>query len=92
MQAIVTSWARAHIDKGAWVAQHVLRHQIFIDRMAYNVRTGDGLEYDQFDTPEARYVVIMDRDYGSALACVRLVLTPMPTMVQALWPSLLGGL
>lgn len=91
MQTILTSWLRSQNDGGAWVAQHKLRHDIFINRMDYNVQTADRLEFDQFDTPRATYIVVMDDDHQRAIACCRLVPTVFPTMVGQLWPELLGG-
>ena len=52
--------------------------------------THSGLEYDQFDTPAARYVLWLD-DRHQARGVTRLIPTTQPYMLQALWPELIDG-
>ncbi|MDF1853975.1 acyl-homoserine-lactone synthase [Pseudooceanicola sp.] len=49
------------------------RHEVFIDRLHWNLPQTEGLEFDQYDTPEARWVAV--HEYGQVLAGIRL----MPT-------------
>ena len=68
-----------------------LRKGEFIDRQAWDgVRTHDGMEFDEFDTPLAHYVLVRD-DRGLARACCRLLPTTSPYMVETLWPEFLSG-
>lgn len=49
------------------------RRAIFIDRLNWKLPEADGMEFDQYDTPLCRWVVI--HEYGEILAGVRLVPT-----------------
>lgn len=49
------------------------RKAIFIDRLEWEVSEADGLEFDQYDTPHCRWVVMVE--FGQVLGGVRL----MPT-------------
>lgn len=52
------------------------RKSIFLDRLAWNVFEADGMEFDQYDTPQCRWVVL--HEYGEVLGGVRL----MPTTAR----------
>ncbi|WP_068081363.1 acyl-homoserine-lactone synthase [Polycladidibacter stylochi] len=77
MKVIITNWKQVSSGCKAWPAQHMLRAESFIDRLAYDqksmgqVRTHQGWEYDQYDTPEADYVVVLKDSV--AIACCRLI-------------------
>ena len=49
------------------------RRGVFIDTLKWNLPQTDGMEFDQYDTPEARWVAV--HEYGEVLAGIRL----MPT-------------
>jgi acyl homoserine lactone synthase len=49
-----------------------------------------GLEYHQFDTPAATYIVWLDGE-GLARGAARLIPTTQPCMVKTLWPELIDG-
>ena len=53
------------------------RKAVFIDQKSWDLPQTDGMEFDQYDTPQSRSVVI--HEYGRVLAGVRL----LPT--TALW-------
>jgi N-acyl-L-homoserine lactone synthetase len=88
MRTVIVSWENAHLHGEAWISHHRLRHQIFVDRQHWNIPTYDGLEYDQFDTPAARYVLWLD-SAGYARGVARLLPTTRQYMVKSLWPELL---
>ncbi|MBL4785396.1 MAG: hypothetical protein JKY49_08195 [Cohaesibacteraceae bacterium] len=90
MRTFVTSWLSSNSDNGAWRAHHLLRYCVFRNRMDYDVPDADAMEFDQFDTPRARYVVVMLGD--EALACCRLISFSDDIMVRTLWPEMLGSL
>nr|ABD97989.1 autoinducer synthase AlpI [Azospirillum lipoferum] len=69
------------------IQSHQLRHQAFVDRLRYAVPSHDGLEWDQYDTPRASYIVV-EHDGRCAAVC-RLVPTTAPYMLEELFPQLL---
>ncbi|WP_068319014.1 acyl-homoserine-lactone synthase [Polycladidibacter hongkongensis] len=89
MRVSVTNWRLAATGCQAWAAQHKLRSEGFINRLAYDqkskgqVRICNGWEFDQYDTPEADYVVVLKE--GEAIACCRLISCASPTMLYDLW-------
>lgn len=78
----------AHLHGDALAAQYRLRHRVFIEREGYDVPTYKGMEYDQFDTPAATYLIRRDAT-GEARAITRLIPTTRPYMIECLWPHLL---
>lgn len=89
MYSTVTSWRDAGKDNGAWQAQHQLRNSVFGDRLSYDVHYAQGMEHDQFDTPNAKYIVVMKGD--KAVACCRVIDTQYAIMLPTLWPIMLGN-
>ncbi|WP_438846338.1 acyl-homoserine-lactone synthase [Asticcacaulis taihuensis] len=51
---------------------HRLRHQEFIDRQHYSVKTIDGMEYDEYDNPFAASHLVYSEDGKHVLGCSRL--------------------
>lgn len=49
------------------------RKAVFVDRLNWSVPCADGMEFDQYDTPLCRWVVI--HEFGEILAGIRLVPT-----------------
>jgi acyl homoserine lactone synthase len=90
MSVVCISWETAHLHGEAWISHHRLRHRVFVDRLGWQVPSYRGLEYDQFDTPAATYVVWLDGE-GLARGAARLIPTTQPYMVKALWPELIDG-
>ena len=88
MAIIALNWETAHLHGDTWISQHRLRHRIFVERQAWSVPAYNNLEYDDFDTPAAVYLVRGD-DQGRARGIARLIPTTRPYMVQTLWPDLL---
>ena len=88
MTVLIVSWETAHLHGEAWISQHRLRHQIFVGRQSWNIPTYNSLEYDQFDTPAAKYVLWLD-NAGQARGVTRLLPTTRPYMIKSLWPELL---
>jgi N-acyl-L-homoserine lactone synthetase len=90
MSIIYLDWETAHLHGEAWISHHRLRYRLFVERQQWRVPNVNGLEYDQFDTPAARYVLWVD-DHGQTRGVTRLVPTTRPYMVQMLWPDLVEG-
>lgn len=86
----VVNWANSHAFGDSLAQHHRLRHKCFVERNGWSVPSHDGMEYDQFDTPAATYLI--HRDAGQAVRGVaRLIPTTRPYMLKELWPDLLGG-
>ncbi len=86
MPVLSVNWETAHLYGDAWISHHRLRHKLFVTRQKWRVPVHNGLEYDQFDTPAANYLLWLD-DAGQARAAVRLIPTTRPYMVRELWPD-----
>ena len=89
MPVACIDWESAHLYGDAWISHHRLRHRIFVERQEWDVPTCNGLEYDQFDTPAAKYILWLD-GRNRARGVVRLIPTTRPYMVKTLWPQLLS--
>lgn len=52
------------------------RKAIFLDKLGWHVSEADGMEFDQYDTPQCRWIIL--HEYGEVLGGVRL----MPTTAR----------
>jgi acyl homoserine lactone synthase len=66
-----------------------LRYELFVEREGYNVPNHAGMEWDQFDTPVAVYLVSRN-PAGQPRAVARLIPTTFPYMLRELWPHLVS--
>lgn len=87
----VVTWANAHVFGDALAQHHRLRHKCFIERNGWAVPSHDGMEYDQYDTPAAVYLIRRDDSMKRVLGVARLIPTTRPYMLKELWPELLAG-
>jgi N-acyl-L-homoserine lactone synthetase len=78
----------AHLLGNALPEAHRLRHRIFIERQQYGVASWRGMEWDEFDTPAAVYLMWRD-EAKRPRAIARLIPTSRPYMIQQLWPELI---
>lgn len=71
------------------IDMHRVRKFIFKDRMGWDVDISpDGLEIDDFDLPEAVYILV--RDEKSRVSGVwRMLPTTSPSMIRNIWPQFL---
>jgi N-acyl-L-homoserine lactone synthetase len=81
------SLENAHLLGDALASTYRLRHRIFVERQKYEVPNSRGMEWDQFDTPAAVYLVWRDQR-ASVRAVARLIPTSFPYMIQQLWPEM----
>ena len=79
----------AHLLGDAMVTMHRLRYRVFVERQKYDVPTLRGMEWDEFDTPAAVYMLWRD-DRNVAGGVARLVPTTSPYMIKTLWPDLVA--
>jgi acyl homoserine lactone synthase len=71
------------------IDMHHLRRRVFKERMRWNVTvTDEGLEVDQFDIPEAVYLLALDDD-RRVIGHWRLLPTNGPCMIREIWPQFL---
>jgi N-acyl-L-homoserine lactone synthetase len=64
-----------------------LRYQGFIVEEKYDVPSYNDLEFDQYDNPFAKYIVITKND--EAIACSRINRTDIPYMAKDCWSHLI---
>lgn len=77
----------AHHFGDALASQAILRYRVFVEHRALPHAHYDGMEYDEFDTPAAVYLVW--RDTTSVVrGLIRLVPTTVPYMMEKYWPEL----
>ncbi|ESQ80500.1 acyl-homoserine-lactone synthase [Asticcacaulis sp. YBE204] len=67
--------------------QFRLRHREFIDRQDYDVKAHDGMEFDEYDTLAAQYLVYSE-DGRTALGASRLTPVVMGCMLKDHFPHL----
>lgn len=80
----------AHLFGDSLPAMLRLRYDIFVQRQRYEVPSYQGMEFDEFDTPAARYLLWRAPD-GRPGAVLRLIPTDQPYMIPRLWPELVAG-
>jgi acyl homoserine lactone synthase len=77
----------SHLFGSALASQHRLRHRVFVERQQWNIPSYRGMEYDQYDTPAAHYLVWRDDD-GEVRGVSRLSPTSRPYMLAEQWPDM----
>ncbi|WP_197493269.1 acyl-homoserine-lactone synthase [Woeseia oceani] len=90
LTVVCLNWETASRHGERWIDHHRLRHRLFVERQGWDVPTYRGMEYDQFDTPAAQYLLWLD-ERGRTRGAVRLLPTVRPYMLQTLWPELING-
>ncbi len=66
------------------------RHEVFVQRLGWQLQTPEGVEVDQFDRPDTVYVVAQEDD-GRIAGCGRLLPTLQPYLLGDVFPQLLHG-
>lgn len=75
----------------AFRSMFAARKQIFIDLLKWDLPVLSGqYEVDQFDTPHARYIILVDKDLGH-LGSVRLLPTTRPHILDSIFSALCAG-
>jgi len=84
------SLSTAHLFQDALVSQARLRYRVFVQQRGLEHLYYNDMEYDEFDTPSAVYLVWRDaRRIVRGLA--RLLRTDRRYMMQSYWPHLVEG-
>lgn len=81
------SLATAHRFQDALASQARLRHDVFVRRRGLQHASYDGMEFDKFDTPAAKYLVWRD-EQRIVRGLARLLPTTLPYMLKSYWPHL----
>ena len=76
VHATTMSFASMHRYGELYVNYMQTRKKVFIDELGWNLPHADGMEFDQYDNPLCRMVVV--HEYGEVLAGIRL----SPTTAQ----------
>ena len=66
------------------------RHQVFIDRLGWQLACADGCETDQFDRAHTVYVLALDA-HAQVVGVARLLPTTQPYLLGQVFPELLGA-
>ena len=74
----------------AAVGMYRLRHEVFHDRLGWEVTSDNGMEHDEFDRANPVYVLVRG-DEDEMLGCWRLLPTTGPNMLKDIFPQLLHG-
>jgi len=67
------------------------RHEVFVKKLGWSLKSFDGAELDQFDRPDTVYVVAQDAQ-GQVNGCARLLPTNQPYLLSEVFPQLMNGL
>jgi len=86
----VISGASSHLPEGLFLKLANYRYRVFVERLGWQLPIHDGLETDQFDCPQAIYVVA-EEPGGEICGCARLLPTSGPYPLTAMFPELLNG-
>lgn len=81
------SIATAHLFQDALASQARLRHDVFVNRRKLDHSSFGGLEFDEFDTPAAIYLIWRD-ECQIVRGLARLLRTTQPYMLKSYWPYL----
>lgn len=65
-----------------------LRKQVFVDTYKWDLTCTDGKEIDQFDTPEAYYLIERCSENGDVIGSVRFLPTTTPHLMSEIFPHL----
>lgn len=65
------------------------RHQVFVDKLGWNLACQEGQELDQFDRPDTVYLVAREAT-GQIVGVARLLPTNRPYLLGEVFPELMG--
>jgi acyl homoserine lactone synthase len=73
VNSVSLSFRNAH-EHGALLPKYLeARKQIFLDGLGWKIAESDGMEFDQYDTPHARWIIL--HQFGEVLGGVRMLPT-----------------
>lgn len=83
------SLATSHRFQDALASQARLRYEVFVEQRGLAHTSYEGLEFDEFDTPAAKYLVWRDEKL-KVRGLARLLPTTLPYMLRSYWPHLVA--
>lgn len=89
-QIMLAQHGNGSLDQRAAMGMYRLRHDVFHDRLGWEVTTDNGMEHDEFDHADPVYVLAKG-DEDEVLGCWRLLPTTGPNMLRDTFPQLLHG-
>ncbi|WP_097669525.1 acyl-homoserine-lactone synthase [Bradyrhizobium ottawaense] len=81
------SLSTAHLFQDALVSQARLRYRVFVEQRGLPHLHFEDLEFDEFDTPAAVYLVWRD-EQRIVRGLIRMLRTDRPYMLKSYWPYL----
>lgn len=88
MNIVTGTSADLSLEIMAGVARY--RHKVFVEKLGWQLRCENALEYDQFDRDDTVYVVAHNRDQ-EVVGTARLLPTTRPYLLNEVFPHLLHG-
>ncbi len=73
-------------DYNPIIGQHILRYDAITKRQGWDILSYEGMEFDQYDNPAAKYLVYKDENQ-QVRACSRLYPTSLPYMLEENFPE-----
>lgn len=88
MRLIAIQNPKSEFERRVVDDMHRLRARIFQGRMAWDVHSVSGREFDQFDRLSPTYILAL-AEQGAVIGCARLLPAAGVTMLQSVFPQLL---
>ncbi len=88
-QLLLGTAGQANLGPTTLSKMHQLRHQVFREKLQWNVSGENGEEVDEYDSLDPHYMVALED--GQATACWRLLPTEGPYMLRNTFDDLLRG-
>ena len=89
-QIMLAQHGNGSLNQQAAEEMYRLRHEVFHDRLGWEVTSDHGMEHDEFDHANPVYVLARG-DENEVLGCWRLLPTTGPNMLKDTFPQLLHG-
>lgn len=86
----IFSYRTMHLFGDSYFEQAKLRKRMCVDEQGWDVRHHDGMEFDEYDTPFATYMVYRDKS-NIVRGCCRTLPTNQPYMIEQHFSHFLDG-
>ncbi|MCL5668878.1 MAG: GNAT family N-acetyltransferase [Gammaproteobacteria bacterium] len=90
-QIMLARHGNGSLDHQTAVGMYRLRHEVFHDRLGWEVASDNGMEHDEFDEANPVYILAIE-DEDEVMGCWRLLPTTGPNMLKDTFPQLLHGM
>ena len=89
MHIVLSKSHESVIDQTTYLEMLKFRYRVFREKLNWDVRSTDGMEFDIFDTLNPYYMLAMEGE--TIMGCWRLMPTTGPYMLKDTFPQLLNG-